>query len=1252
MSAAIADFHEVELDSEQIGPLVDEIDAQALAEKYLWDGRVFMRRNAALAVRLGVKLEPDKAGLLGVAAKDTDEVVREHVVGALAEADTTLELALEILFSALADPVETVRDTAVESLDRLVERGDEDLVPLLVSALGGPRSLIRMTAARMLLRLGEPVVGPLITALRHDNDEVRKEAFNTLARLGTRAAPGLIEALPESGGLLPHIVKLLCQLPGLEDDQRSALSELLGHDDEEVVNAAEKALKEAGSAKGPREPMPIEVDVDGFTEGRLDEEALDGADIELDVLAQAMNDARWFVRANAIDVLAQGIAKLDEDDGPRLIMGLAALMRDEAPAVREAAATALGKSGHSAAIAPLIGAVTDRAESVQARVEAGLLALANDLPAEMLHALTPDDPEVCHAATISAVAEQGKGAAAAVAEVLAEADRPVQRISAARALGAMAEGAAKVVDGLRSALGDESALVRAAAADAIGFVGENSEELMGALKEALQDTHPEVRHAVSRTIARLKGEPLPGEAPPEPEPIDVEGFDEGVLDDKALAAAAKELEVPRLLACLTASNDAVRTNAAGVLAVLAPKEDEDVQSEILFGLASLIRDGVAAVRVHAIKGLGGIGGGGAVSPLLVALEDHEPEVLEAAEDGIKALASAAPEALLADIGPDTPVFVQDAVIDALVAADVSDAVAEALTEAESVPTKVAALSALERAGGAAKKSVGVLLNALRDSNEVVRRAAAAALGAVVESPEEGVDAALQAARSDGDPLVRLAVFTALARIKGDPLPGEQRAAPEPIEVEGFHDTELSAADLKSAAKEIGADRLAIALSDGRPQTRTNAAGALATMASKASDAATALAVSLRDSAASVRAGAAKALGAIGEDAGVDAIQALVFAADDPDESVGEAVAAALDELGADALPALVAALDADPTRVARCALPALTALGDSIVEPLTEALEHVSVLVRCNAVAALGALGPDHSDATRDVVVGAASDENELVRKTARDALDCIDGVEPAPLFLEEQPLPTDGFASSPMDDAAAKKAAKGADLDRLQALLFDGRSAARENAARTFAHVGKSAEDYVPSLLLALKDANQDVRIAAATTLGAVCSDPDQVVPSLAAMLPKADEELHEAALSSIEAYGKKAVEPLMVLLPFRPDWVVKCIAPVAKRMGKDVIRGVTDQAVSSTLLNARVNALDVLAAVGDDAVGAEKDVVALLEDWEVLVRAKAVRALGSIGKPSAKLVETIEALCDADESPTVRSACKLALQYIKARS
>lgn len=102
--------------------------------------------------------------------------------------------AVKPLIAGLDDPTSFVRTAALRALGRI---GDVRAVEPLVEALKDKD--VRATAARWLVKFGEPSVAPLVAAL--EDEEVRRTAAGTLVKIGELAVEPLIAALenPEPG---------------------------------------------------------------------------------------------------------------------------------------------------------------------------------------------------------------------------------------------------------------------------------------------------------------------------------------------------------------------------------------------------------------------------------------------------------------------------------------------------------------------------------------------------------------------------------------------------------------------------------------------------------------------------------------------------------------------------------------------------------------------------------------------------------------------------------------------------------------------------------------------------------------------------------------------------------------------------------------------------------------------------------------------------------------------------------------------
>ena len=216
---------------------------------------------------------------------------------------------------------------------------------------------------------------------------------------------------------------------------------------------------------------------------------------------------------NLHPVFAQALGRLGEAAAPA-VPRLAALLRDDHLAIREAAATALGNIGSAAspAVPDLARALRDcchdvRAEAAEALGRLGpaassatpaLIEAMNDpiswvrlKSAEALVAIGPRSDAVATAFTralgdsreeVRATAARGlshtavptPGALAALAHLLSTDPYPAVRTGAANALGAMTPASRTQLPALMAAQRDSDFTVRAAVRDAIAKIGPGS----------------------------------------------------------------------------------------------------------------------------------------------------------------------------------------------------------------------------------------------------------------------------------------------------------------------------------------------------------------------------------------------------------------------------------------------------------------------------------------------------------------------------------------------------------------------------------------------------------------------------------------------------------------------------------------------------------------------------------------------------------------------------------------------------------
>jgi len=173
---------------------------------------------------------------------------------------------------------------------------------------------------------------------------------------------------------------------------------------------------------------------------------------------------------------------------------------DTGPAVRAAAAFALGHSGDPAGVQPLLLALSHDA-SIEVRATSaralGLLGAFEALPA-LLSALH-DDPEVADSAA-DALAALGLGTGESMLALLPNPTWTVRRAAAA-VLGRLGDPLA--IDPLIHTLTDEHPQVRGAGAIALGEIGDARAALP--LVVCLGDADPDVRFQAAVALGRIGG---------------------------------------------------------------------------------------------------------------------------------------------------------------------------------------------------------------------------------------------------------------------------------------------------------------------------------------------------------------------------------------------------------------------------------------------------------------------------------------------------------------------------------------------------------------------------------------------------------------------------------------------------------------------------------------------------------------------------------------------------------------------------
>lgn len=1194
MSDPLAEFTGAELSAERLEPLLqgDLVPLAEVVDKFLWDGRVAVRRNAAHYLRLGGKVEHDNLAWLMVAAKDSDPVVREYMVGALVKVGLPASEVVPALNRGLCDPAKPVAEASLQALTSLTLDEPEAMSDLLTGALADGGPFVVATARDLLTRIPAQSGPRLVEALRDSNPHLRGLAREVLEELGRAVVPALAQGLTDPT-LREEAAALLAQINGLTDEDKRPLEVVAGGDDAIAADLATAALQTA--TLPPRVPTePMRLPTPDFGETRLDGETLaalaaDGIDLRL------LMDGRVVVRLNALAALST----LGGGAGEDAVEAMTLRCKDSDAQVRVAACETiggLGKAGGAAARA-VVGALSDRAAEVASAARAALLALGEiavpALAESMLVVSTAGD---------------------LAADVLA-------------AIGGTGLSA------LTEAAGDERTHVAVRAVRTLGSMGPAAGAgARAAVEQAFEATlDVDLMRACARALDGIDAKPLPP-AVLEAVALPVEGFDTEALEGAAIAATSKSLDAALLVKLLANDGRAlVRGNAARALGALGAKALGDDAEPAATTLCHHLKDGDHEVR-RAVAG--------ALGALAIELELTVAALIEAMAGARVARLpefERATHAAISTLG--------DAAIPALVDAlrqrgEVGVVAGELLADAGK-----AGLAALLTATESDNPTVQ--LHAVMGLSIVGRPAGAPGRIAVQNVFGGASDASLMRACS--------AALDHIDGKKAPPAVLDEVALPvdgfdtEALEVAVLVKASKSL-DAAGLVRLVASDGRAVVRANA---ARGLAALGAKGVGGEAAAAVRALCQRLKDSHADVRLAAADALGSLQlepDTATPPLVEALAGArlAQLPD--LEEAASRALDALGAAAVPGLADCLElVDP--VAETAARLLAAHGDKGRDIFIAGLAVDIISVQVWSATGMGLLGPAAGSEGRAAVkaVFDRSSEVSLLRATSA-ALDAIDGLVDAAPVLEEKSLPLEAFEEGPIADAALAKAAPKLDVDRLSDLLFDGREHCRANAARALGHAGKGAHDHISRLALALKDGHSEVRVAAAEALGRLGQEVETVVPELAAAFLRGDEDLREAVLGAVDAYGQSGVAPMLGLLAGRPEKLA-LLSEVAKRTPKTYVPPLEKALKGGDTIIVQENAADALMALGAAGAAAEKTLLEVINTSDVPLKCKAIRALGRVGKPGEGLRIELARTVRDDNRESISQAVDDAMRWLRVR-
>jgi len=382
-----------------------------------------------------------------------------------------------------------------------------------------------------------------------------------------------------------------------------------------------------------------------------------------------------------------------------------------------------------------------------------------------------------------------------------------------------------------------------------------------------------------------------------------------------------------------------------------------------------------------------------------------------------------------------------------------------------------------------------------------------------------------------------------------------------------------------------------------------------------------------------RAAAAQALGQLDN---ARAVQPLIEALDDDDQSVQQAVARSLQQLAPKAMDQLIDALRTSRYWFRRQKVAeTIGRIGEQ--GPLADALSHEDRHVRRQAAEDLARLGG--VQAVEPLADALIRDEDSYVRRKAAEALGKSGNINAVwPLIqalLDDEDWLVRWVAAEAMGSIGHSSAVKS-----LITALKDDEWPVRWMAAKALGKIGdKSA---VGPLIEALKD-NWPTMWAVAETLGQL--EDDRAVEPLVAALWDSDSDkyLRQAAVEALARIGAAIQGPLIeVLREGDEEARQRAIAALGQMEGPRDLTPLIEALSSGPSYEVWQGAMDALVQIGEPAV---EPLIAVLQGGDWMARRRVARTLGQIGNTQA-VRPLIEALGDSIRA--VRQAAAEALHHV----
>ncbi len=606
--------------------------------------------------------------------KDADGAIREHTAHTLGRLGAAAKKATPALIALCADPNPNVQSAALDAV-RDIGPSPADSVAL-VRLLGHSDAAVRRMAADFAQQMSEvpdDLVPVLITAVGDEAEPVRLAAAELLANAGPdaagRAVPGLVAALkkafpptepegPDAADALPRRVPFGRALVVAGGPAVGPLTELLTYPNYQLRMLAAAALGDIGAAAKPaadplrqalregRAEVPLEAARALLLIGEHTADALD-------LIRRTMDHPDPKTAEAAINL----VPRTGEPTRSLVPAALAKMAADD-PDVRIAAVrvfVGLGPKDPDAAKAQpdLVKLLSDEAAEVRLAVGEAVAMMGPDaavLAADVGRALGKEKNDAVRAQYLDTLATLGPAAKAAIGGLAAIVDGKVEdassseRVRAAEVAVAVDPQSKELADALLVAVGSDDVAVRQAAVTAIGRLDPPPPQALARLMR--------VATGDKMLGARLRALRALAEAGPKATPVkaDLEALvghknpEIALLAKVALArmAGTPEAAAPEVRAALAGGPGLVRAAAVEALPLVGPPHPDDLPL-----LTKMLSDPQFAIRAGAARAVSRLGADAApvVSKLGDMLNDRDSDVRLAAAESLGALGPVAKPAV-------------------------------------------------------------------------------------------------------------------------------------------------------------------------------------------------------------------------------------------------------------------------------------------------------------------------------------------------------------------------------------------------------------------------------------------------------------------------------------------------------------------------------------------------------------------------------------------------------------------------------